>query len=40
LDGPAIEFGNGQKEWYYNGERVSCKSQEEFERFLSLKALW
>lgn len=24
--------------WYYNGEEIPCKTQEEFERILKLKA--
>jgi len=39
-DGPAIEYVNGPKYWWYHGERILCSSQEEFERLLKLKALW
>jgi hypothetical protein len=31
-DGPAVEFTNGEKHWYYNGERINCRTQEEFEK--------
>jgi hypothetical protein len=46
-DGPAIitltfhgnvSFWN--KYWWWRGEPVYCKTQEEFERFLKLKAFW
>lgn len=40
LDGPARIIDGGGQHWYVEGERVSCKSQEEFERLLKLKALW
>ena len=39
-DGPAIEYPNGDKYWYLNGKQIDCKSQEEFERLLKLKAFW
>lgn len=37
-DGPAIEHLDGRKEWYYEGKRLP--SQNEFEKFLKLKAFW
>jgi hypothetical protein len=40
LDGPAVEWPNGCKDWYYKGKRISCSSQEEFERIIRLKAFW
>ena len=40
LDGPAIEWTDGSKYWYYHGDKIDCSSQEEFERFLRLKAYW
>jgi hypothetical protein len=40
VDGPAIEYFNGKKEWYYRGELLNCSSQEEFEKLLRLKAFW
>jgi hypothetical protein len=36
-DGPAKESFDGTKEWWLNGEKIPCKSQEEFERLLKLK---
>jgi hypothetical protein len=39
-DGPAIERKTGEKEWWYHGERINCSSQEEFEKWLRLKAFW
>ena len=38
LDGPAIEFASGDQSWYYNGQYIPVKSQEEFERYLKLMA--
>jgi hypothetical protein len=39
-DGPAIECANGYYRWYLHGECLSCTTQEEFERFMKLKAFW
>jgi len=39
-DGPAIEWGSGQKEWLINGKLIPCKTQEQFERLMRLKAFW
>ena len=40
-DGPALTFADRKDpSWYLNGIRVPCSSQEEFERFLRLKAFW
>jgi hypothetical protein len=36
----AIEYIGGYKEWYYEGEEINCKSQEEFERIIKLKLFW
>lgn len=38
LDGPAIEWHNGDKWWFYKGKSVDCNNQIEFERWLKLKA--
>lgn len=41
LDGPAVEWVDGSKEWYYHGkflENITC--QEEFEKWLKLKAFY
>lgn len=38
LDGPAIYFSDGQSEWWYRNKSIPCTSQEEFEKFLKLKA--
>lgn len=40
LDGPAIEYHDGHKSWYIEDKYIHCNSQEEFERFLKLKAFW
>lgn len=63
-NGPAIEYSNGDlewfvngrrhredgpsfikhsyeyKEWWINGHRIKCNTQEEFEKLLRLKAFW
>ena len=39
-DGPAVEYASGTKEWYINNERIDCKTQEQFERLMKLKAFW
>jgi hypothetical protein len=39
-DGPAIEYSNGTNEWWYEGEKLTCSSQTEFERYLRLRAFW
>ena len=40
LDGPAIEYSSGDKFWYYQGKRINCNSQQEFEIFLKFKAFY
>lgn len=40
LDGPAAEYTNGDKKWWYEGEEIKCSSQQEFEKLLKLKAFW
>jgi hypothetical protein len=39
-DGPAREYPEGDKEWWINGELLSCKTQKQFERLMKLKAFW
>lgn len=34
LDGPAIEYSSGHKEWCLYGKVIKVSSQEEFERYL------
>jgi len=31
---------NGTKRWYLDDKQIDCKSQEEFERLMRLKAFW
>jgi hypothetical protein len=42
LDGPAIEYSSptmhSQNQWHYKGLRVVCSNQQEFEKFLKLRA--
>lgn len=40
LDGPAIEYANGTKHWFYNGLKVKVSSQKEYESWLNLKIFW
>jgi hypothetical protein len=40
LDGPAIEYSNGEKYWYFHGKRIDCDSQEEFEETIKLTMFW
>jgi hypothetical protein len=39
-DGPAVEYFSGDKEWWINGERLNCTSQEEFEKLMKLRVFW
>jgi len=39
LDGPAIT-SFGKNYWWYHGRFINCKTQEEFERLIRLKAFW
>lgn len=39
-DGPALTLSNGKQEWYYFGKHLNCKTQEEFEELMKLKAFW
>ena len=39
-NGPAVEYASGAKYWFYQGQLVSCLSQEEFEKLIKLKAFW
>jgi len=38
LDGPAVEYCDGSKGWFFNGKFIPVKNQEDFERYLNLKA--
>ena len=46
LDGPAVTYiennilGIDDSEWWYHGTMTPCKSQEEFEKYIKLKAFW
>jgi hypothetical protein len=39
-DGPAVECSDGTKYWWYHGNHIKCKNQQEFERKIKLKAFW
>ena len=39
-DGPAAEYADGTKEWWIKGKRPNVSSQEEFIRYMKLKAFW
>jgi len=40
IDGAAIEYADGTKHWFYDGEEINCSSQEEFEKYVKNKAFW
>lgn len=40
IDGPAVEWEDGRKEWWYHGYKTGARSQQEYERYLRLKAFW
>ena len=40
MSGPAVEKEDGSKEWWIDGVKLDCQSQEEFERYLKQKAFW
>lgn len=39
-NGPAVEYFDGRKEWWYNNEKINCQTQEEFERLMKMRAFW
>ena len=39
-DGPAIEFPDGNRQWWIDDKQINVNSQEEFERYMRLKAFW
>jgi hypothetical protein len=39
-NGPARIWKDGREEWYLYGEYIDCKTQEEFEKLMRLKAFW
>lgn len=39
IDGPALDW-KGNPGWYLHGKSIPVKTQEEFERYLRLKAFW
>lgn len=36
----ALEHPNGEKLWVLNGQELGASSQEEFEKWMKLKAFW
>jgi hypothetical protein len=40
LDGPFIERSDGKQEWWVDGKKLDCSTQEEFERLMKLRAFW
>lgn len=38
--GPAVITSSGDKEWWFEGERIPVSSQEDFEHYLKLKVFW
>jgi hypothetical protein len=39
-NGPASEHANGMKSYWYYGERIDCKTTEEFLKIIKLKVFW
>ncbi len=39
-DGPAREWFNCHKQWWYRGKLLDCRTQEEFESLMKMKAFW
>ena len=39
-DGPAVIKTDGTMEWWFNGEKLFVKTQQEFERYMKNKAFW
>lgn len=39
-NGPAVEYPNGHKEWFYYGRQIDCKDNEEFLRIIKHKVFW
>lgn len=42
IDGPANEYKTQPQynTWWYNGKRIECKSQNQFNKIIKLKAFW
>jgi len=41
LEGPAINYCDGAfMEWWFEGEKINCETQIEFERLIKLRILW
>lgn len=40
LDGPAVIYADGFKCYYIEGKRIPCNSDQEFIRYVKLKAFW
>lgn len=48
LEGPAIIYGQNQilegykaqQFWWLEGKQLDCQTQEEFERYMKMKAFW
>ena len=39
-DGPAIEYVNGSKSYYYHGEYIDCSTDKEFKQLIKMKVFW
>jgi hypothetical protein len=35
--GPAIELNNNSTAWYFEGEKIKCSSQQEFDKAIAIK---
>lgn len=39
-DGPAVEWANGVKVWFYYDQQILCKNNEDFLKLIKLKSFW
>lgn len=39
-DGPALEYFDGTKIWYFHGKWIDCSTQEEFLKIIKLRMFW
>jgi hypothetical protein len=36
-DGPSVEYSNGKKQYWYNGERIHVSTDKQFKQLVKLK---
>ena len=37
IEGPAVELANGSSAWFWEGEKIKCSSQQEFDKAIAIK---